>query len=296
MKKIVFYFSLILLAVLILPSCDDKDDDGLDDVKKNTFEYDGKTHSINDAVQLFYGHYYSNEANNIMLIFATNDHYIGFEMFVPNKDTKLVSGTYEPDGTYRSFTISEGFISDDENTLLHLMISGVITIKLEDGIYIIDMEGKLDDNTNIKGNFTGAIGWSDKSEDPDNSNYNGSMTITGGGSDQTIYIEPAQQIRAGNFIMLYFSGSFIVNFNIGSSISSTLPAGTYSISTINPLPAGTSGVSMNIPGMSGVINAKNGSFTVKKSGSEYQITFSFTTDTTPARTVTGSYTGQIPLS
>ena len=294
MKKIVFYFNMLLIAALMTTGCDNSNDDK---IKANYIEYNGKTYSIKEAGQLFYGHYYSVNSNNITLVLATDEHYVVFEMFVPNSGTKLVTGVYQPDNTYQPFTVASGAVLKSDNTVLYSMKTAVITVKLEGSIYTIDVDGTLENNTNVKGSFTGQIEWFDNSDDAEGSS--GSMTITGGGSPQIIDFEDAQQLRSfsgtSNSFMVYFSPTFIVTFRTSNLTATSLPAGSYPISTDTPIPAGTSRVSMNIPGVSGTVNSSGGSFNVQKSGSSYTVTFNFTTNTTPVRTVTGTYTGVIPV-
>jgi len=297
MKKIVFYFSMLLLSALMITGCSKKDD-GQDNVKTNYLEYGGKSHPVTNAMQLFYGHYYSSISNNISLVLATDTHYVVFELFVPNANTKLVAGDYQPSDTYQSYTVSAGLVLDDGGNAVYSMTTAVVTVKLNGDNYTIDIDGKLDNNTSIKGNYTGLIAWEDDSDDS-GSSY-GSMTIAEGSNQQTIDFDQAQQIRAAtstsNRFILFFSQTFIITLGTSDLTAPTIPAGNYTVSTTSPIPEGAFNVSMNIPGVSGVINASSGSFNVQKSGSNYSITFSFTTNSNPVRTVTGSYSGPIPLS
>lgn len=293
-KKILFHFAMLLLVASIVTGCSKDKGDNI----KNYLEYAGKSHPIEEAWQIFYGHYYGPNSNNISLIFVTDKHYVAFELFVPNGNTKLVAGVYQPDDSYQAFTIAKGFVMNHEGAVLYAMTDGTITIKLEGNVYDIDLKGTLEDNTSVKGKFSGTIEWEDDSEDDDD--YYGSMTITEGSDQKIIDLELAQQLRAvtstSNFFMLYFSGTFIATFNTSNLTASALPSDTYPISTATPVPAGASNVSLSIPGVSGVLNASDGSFIVKKNGSDYNITFSFTTNSVPERTVTGYYNGPIPLS
>ena len=128
----------------------------------------------------------------------------------------------------------------------------------------------------------------------------GSMTITTGNNIQTVEFVLARQSHvtspAGNMFMVYFSGSFIVVFNASDKSATTLPDATYPVSTTTPIPVGNVNLTMNIAGVSGVVKATDGSFKVQKNGSDYIITFNFTTDTDPEKKVAGRYKGPIPLN
>jgi major membrane immunogen (membrane-anchored lipoprotein) len=127
----------------------------------------------------------------------------------------------------------------------------------------------------------------------------GSMTITGGSIQQTIDFTQARQLRAststGNRFVIYFSGTYMVVFGASDLSATTLPSGTYQASITTPTPEGAAGVVLTLP-ETGLLNSSKGSFKVQKNSSNYNITFNFTTDSTPALTVTGSYKGTIPLS
>ena len=299
MKKNLFYLGMLLIATLMINGCD-KGDDGKsnDDGKTNYIEYNGKSHSIKNAWQVFYGHYYGDNSNNITLQFLTDEHYVTFEMFVSNSNIKLLTGVYEPSDGLEPYTVAQGLVRKGDGTVVYAMTTATIKIKVEGNVYNIEIEGKLENNTNVKGKFSGQLEWLDESDDDDEDG--GSMTIAGDGSPQIIAITPgAQQIRFStatrNAFMVKFLDSFMVNFEASNLTATMLPAGVYSISTATPNPTGTAYVSMNIPGVSGTVHANSGSFNVQKDGSVYNITFSFTTNTTPTRTVTGHYHGTISL-
>ena len=160
MKKKLFYLSTLLLAVMMTIGCSKKEDDSIE----GYFEYAGKTHSIKEAEQIFYGHYFGENSNNVSLIFATAEHYIFIDLFVPNSSTRLVEGTYEADNSYEEFTVSQGLVLKDESTILYRMIDGTLTVKLSGNVYTIGMEGTLEDNTSITGKFIGRINWVDGTE------------------------------------------------------------------------------------------------------------------------------------
>ena len=289
MKKTVFYSGMLLLAALMMVGCD-KVENEPENAKKNYLEYANKSRSITEAGQIFYGHYYSTNSNNITLVFATEEHYVAFEMFVPNGDTKLLEGVYQPSSNYQAFAVTGGGVFDYDDNEVYSVKTVVITVKLEGNVYTIDIEGKLDNNTNLKGNYTGQLKWFDESEDEVGNYY----TITEGSNVQTIAITSPQQMGNANGFIVSFTNSFMVNFR-PSGTATTLPAGSYPNTNATPMPIGSSHVSMNISGVSGTVNSTSGSFNVQKSGSNYTVTFNFTTNTTPVRTVTGSYSGTIPL-
>ena len=284
MKKNVFYFVMLLSATLMMTGCDKSNEE------QNYLKYADKSHAISDAGQFFYGHYYSSASNNIDLMFATDEHYIDFEMFVSNGEKKLLAGVYQPNNNLQPFTVRNGIVLDSDKKTVHTMKTATLNVKVDGDIYTIDIEGKLTDDSNVKGRYSGQLKFFDKSEDEVNNSY----TITSGSSSQTIKIQSPQQTgNSTNGFILYFSSSFMVNFK-PSGTSTTIPAGNYTITNATPMPTGTSSVSMNISGVSGTVKASSGSFNVQKNGSIYTITFNFTTNTTPVRTVTGSYTGAIP--
>ena len=125
-----------------------------------------------------------------------------------------------------------------------------------------------------------------------------SYTITDGSNKQVFNLEPTQQLHilnatTGNGFLINFSGTFSVGFGSSDLTATMLPSGTYPISTL-AFATNAAASSIKIPGVSEISHATSGSFIVQKSGSNYNITFSFTTDTNPVRTVTGSYNGTIP--
>ena len=157
MKKNLFYLGMLLVATLMINGCDSSDD-----VKANYIEYNGKSHSIKDAGQVFFGHYFGNNSNNITLLFITDEHNVTFEMFVPNGDTKLLTGNYLPNDNYQPFTILNGLITKDGNTV-YSMTTATIKIKVDGNVYNIEIEGTLQNNTTVKGKFSGQLEWLDES-------------------------------------------------------------------------------------------------------------------------------------
>lgn len=289
MKRILFYFGIFMFAAITITGCDKNEEPAT-----NYLKYAGKTRSIAAAAQIFFGHYYNNNANAVTLAFQTDEHIVLFELFVSNSNTKLVSGTYVPNDNYQPFTISAGAIVDGDGNIVYNMQTANVTIQQDGSTYTINVNGTLEDGTSINGQYTGQLNWVDESEDNPDSNF---YTIDDGSSQQDIELGTASQSNivsgTNNIFMVSFSETFIVTFMINDLSAATLPAGTYPVSTATPVPTGECGVVIKIPGVSGVAPVNSGSFTVQKNGSDYNITFNFTTDTNPERTITGSYSGAL---
>lgn len=161
-KRTVFYLCVLFLAILTITGC--KKNDDAEKGKSNYLDYAGTTHEVTNAAQLFYGHYFGSNSNNVSLILATDEHYVGFEMFIPNSETKIVAGVYQPSDNYQSFTLAGGVIVDDGGSIVYSMKTATVTVKLSGNTYTIDIDGKLDDDSSIKGNYTGPIVWEDDSD------------------------------------------------------------------------------------------------------------------------------------
>ena len=124
------------------------------------------------GAMFYYGHHYSNSANNVDLNLYSESEEIYFEMFVPNGQNRLVEGTYNLNSNYEQFTYHIGALFTDDS--VYYVTGGTVKISVsgsgDDAEYTIIFDCILsDENTGaagtLKGTYTGTLEWYDEEDE-----------------------------------------------------------------------------------------------------------------------------------
>lgn len=295
-------FTVLFMSFALLAACSKEEGDEGTQFAANKFQYKGKEITTSVGVQYFYGNYYSDESNNLeVYIGGDNDFMLFLDLLLPNGSEKLVSGTYTMKESFQPYTICGGGVANLSTEEMEYEIeSGTIQVEVNGNNYSVNVNCVLEGGVKLHGNYTGSLEWNDETEDGGGGTVedgNGQIAINKGGVTSMYAFDAKEQYKLlGDLFFVQFVGKgdfkdMLLSATPSVSGSKELTAGTYRYESAATSP-GTFNFSINIPG-SGITSAQSGTLVVKKAGSNYELTFDFTTLT--GVKVNGTFSGPIPL-
>ncbi|MDR2039204.1 MAG: hypothetical protein LBQ60_14880 [Bacteroidales bacterium] len=290
----------VLLFVLILPGCEKDKDKDEDEGGPNKFTYSGKTVSVTGAAQGYFGHIepIGDKAITMLLVIGNSDVAFYFTMLIPNGNDKLLAGTYPGSIEYKPYTVIEGWVEENDEITASLS-SAIITVELSESTYTIDINGTLENNKSISGNYTGEVPQVDMTEEEE---APGSMTIELDGKEDTYVLKAGGQLKmdltgtTGSYFLVNLPGendSTLLSLSFMSPMvnDDLLTPGEYIFTGEAAREPGNAYASIKKQPKNPAMNSTEGTVVVKKSSSTYDISFDFITNSTPPATVTGTYYG-----
>ena len=129
-----------------------------------------------EAYMEYFGNYYSSTASNIDIILYSGNIEIYFELFVPNGNNRLVSGTYNLSSSLNDdhgpFTFSFGEIYFDDDDYYEVT-GGTLTVSstgqgantVYTVVFDLDVEDDYGFSCTASGSYRGSFEWDDYSRD-----------------------------------------------------------------------------------------------------------------------------------